>query len=90
MLGLGSLIARLEAGLQRLIVGETTFIKFNVDSMLRPLTKERFDAYAVALNNGFLSLNEVRTLEDRAPIGADGDTFRQPLNIGTVGEEPQA
>ena len=90
MLGLGSLIARLEAGFQRLIVGDTTFIKFNVDSMLRPLTKERFDAYAVALNNGFLSLNEVRTLEDRPPVGPDGDAFRQPLNIGTVGEEPKA
>ena len=90
MLGLGSLIARLEAGLQRLIVGDTTFIKFNVDSMLRPLTKERFDAYAVALNNGFLSLNEVRTLEDRPPVGPEGDAFRQPLNIGTVGQEPQA
>lgn len=90
MLGLGSLLARLEAGLQRLIVGDTTFIKFNVDSMLRPLTKERFDAYAVALNNGFLSLNEVRALEDRAPIGPEGDAFRQPLNIGTVGQEPQA
>jgi len=90
MLGLGSLIARLEAGLQRLIVGDTTFIKFNVDSILRPLTKERFDAYAVALNNGFLSLNEVRTLEDRPPVGPDGDLFRQPLNIGTVGREPQA
>ena len=89
MLGLGSLIARLEAGLQRLIVGDTTFIKFNVDSMLRPLTKERFDAYAIALNNGFLSLNEVRTLEDRPPVGPDGDAFRQPLNIGTVGQEPQ-
>lgn len=89
-LGLGSLIARLEAGFQRLIVGDTTFIKFNVDSMLRPLTKERFDAYAVALNNGFLSLNEVRTLEDRPPVGPDGDAFRQPLNIGTVGQEPKA
>lgn len=89
-LGLGSLISRLEAGLQRLIIGDTTFIKFNVDSMLRPLTKERFDSYAVALNNGFLSLNEVRALEDRAPIGPEGDVFRQPLNIGTVGQEPQA
>jgi hypothetical protein len=58
--------------------------------MMRPLTKERFDSYAVALNNGFLSLNEVRTLEDRPPVGPDGDAFRQPLNIGTVGEDPAA
>jgi hypothetical protein len=87
-LGLGPLIARVEAGLQRLIVGNTTFVKFNVDALLRPMTKERYDAYAVALNNGWLSLNEIRQLEDRAPIGPAGDEFRQPLNIGIVGQEP--
>lgn len=90
MLGLGSLIARLEAGLQRMIVGDTTFIKFNVDSMLRPLTNERFAAYAIALNNGFLSLNEVRALEDRAPLPEGGDEFWKPLNIGTVGQDQPA
>ena len=86
-LGLGPLIARVEAGLQRLIVGNTTFVKFNVDALLRPMTKERYEAYAVALNNGWLSLNEIRQLEDRASIGPDGDEFRQPLNIGIVGKE---
>jgi HK97 family phage portal protein len=90
MLGLGSLVARLEAGLQRLIVGETTFIRFNTDAMLRPLTSERFAAYAVALNNGFMSLNEVRTLEDKAPLPQGGDEYWKPLNIGTVGKEPEA
>jgi HK97 family phage portal protein len=91
MLGLGSLIARLEAGLQRLIVGDTTFIKFNVDSILRPLTKERYESYRIGLNEGgFLTLNEVRAMEDRPPLGPEGDVFRQPLNIGIVGEEPQA
>jgi HK97 family phage portal protein len=84
-LGLGPLIARIEAGLQRLIIGKTTFVKFNVDALLRPMTKERYDAYAVALNNGWLSLNEIRQLEDRSPIGPAGDEYRQPLNIGIVG-----
>lgn len=89
-LGLGPLIARIEAGLQRLIVGDTTFIKFNLDGLLRPTTKERYDAYAVALNNGFLSLDEVRSLEDRAPLPVGGNEFWKPLNIGTVGKEPNA
>ena len=83
------MIARIEAGLQRLIIGNTTFVKFNADALLRPMTKERYEAYAVAVNNGWLSINEIRQLEDRAPIGDEGDTFRQPLNIGTVGQEPQ-
>jgi HK97 family phage portal protein len=89
-LGLGPLIARIEAGLQRLIVGNTTFVKFNLDGLLRPTTKERYDAYSVALNNGFLSLDEVRALEDRPPLPVGGNEFWKPLNIGTVGKEPNA
>ena len=89
-LGLGPLIARIEAGLQRLIVGNTTFVKFNIDGLLRPTTKERYDAYAVALTNGFLSLDEIRSLEDRPPLPVGGNEFWKPLNIGTVGKEPQA
>jgi HK97 family phage portal protein len=85
-LGLGPLIARIEAGLQRLIVGNTTFVKFNIDGLLRPTTKERYDAYAVALTNGFLSLDEIRSLEDRPPLPVGGDEFWKPLNIGTVGK----
>ena len=88
--GLGPMVTRIEAGLQRLIVGQTTFVKFNIDGLLRPMTKERYDAYAVALNNGFLSLDEVRALEDRAPLPVGGDEFWKPLNIGTVGKEPDA
>lgn len=89
-LGLGPLVARLEAGLQRLVPGaDQTFIKFTLDGLLRPTTKERYDAYAVALTNGILSLNEVRRLEDRADIEG-GDQHWKPLNIGVVGQEPQA
>ncbi len=88
--GLGPMVTRIEAGLQRLIVGETTFVRLNIDGLLRPMTKERYDAYAVALNNGFLSLDEVRALEDRPPLPEGGDEFWKPLNIGTVGKEPEA
>jgi len=89
-LGLGPLVTRIEAGWQRLAPGaDQTFIKFTLDGLLRPTTKERYDAYAVALTNGILSLNEVRRLEDRADVDG-GDMHWKPLNIGVVGEEPQA
>jgi len=39
------------------------------------------------LNNGWISVNEIRQLEDRSPIGDEGDKFRIPLNIGIVGED---
>lgn len=83
-LGLGPLIARLEAAFQRLVPGsEQTFLKFTLDGLLRATTQERYNAYATALNNGFLSVNEVRSLEDRSPVDG-GDKYWKPLNIGTL------
>jgi HK97 family phage portal protein len=89
-LGLGPLISRIEASLQRLVPGaEQTFLKFTLEGLLRPTTQERYNAYATALNNGFLSVNEVRSLEDRSPVDG-GDAYWKPLNIGTLGQDEQA
>jgi len=89
VLGLAPMLARIEAGLQRLIVGETTFIKFNTAGLLRATQRERMDSYAVALQNGILTLDEVRTYEDLPKLASGGDQHWKPLNIGVVGEEPQ-
>jgi HK97 family phage portal protein len=87
-LGLGPMIARLEASFQRIVPGaEQTFLKFTLDGLLRATTQERYNSYATALNNGFLNINEVRALEDRAPIDG-GNQYWKPLNIGVVGQEP--
>jgi len=87
-LGLGPMIARLEAAFQRIVPGaEQTFLKFTLDGLLRATTQERYNSYATALNNGFLNINEVRALEDRAPIDG-GNQYWKPLNIGVVGQEP--
>jgi len=42
--------------------------KFNVDALLRPDTKTRYEAHAIALDKGFLTINEVRELENREPL----------------------
>jgi len=89
VLGLAPMLARIEAGLQRLIVGDTTFIKFNTGALLRATQKERMDSYAVALQNGILTLDEVRQYEDLPKLAVGGDQHWKPLNIGVVGEEPQ-
>jgi HK97 family phage portal protein len=44
------------------------FEKLNMDALLRAATKERYDAHAVGLASGFLTVNEVRRLEDLPPI----------------------
>ena len=49
-------------------------IRFNVDGLLRGSHKERYEAYAVGINNGFLCPNDVRRLENMDVI-PDGDIF---------------
>lgn len=62
--------------------------KFNVNGLLRGSTKERFDAYHVALQDGWISRNEVRVMEDK-PVEPGLDEFLVPNNM--VGEnEPTA
>lgn len=48
----------------------TVFVKLNMDALLRAGTKERYDAHAVALEHGFMTVDEVRRLEDLAPLPA--------------------
>ena len=49
-------------------------IRFNVDGLMRGSHKERYEAYAVGINNGFLCPNDVRRLENMDVI-PDGDIF---------------
>lgn len=51
------------------------FIKLNMDALLRADTEERYAAYAVAIQNGWMTVNEVRALEDFAPIDGGDQPF---------------
>ncbi len=73
------LLERLEQSFSNLLPEPDGFIKFNLDALLRGTTIERYDAYTKGLREGFLSLNDVRSVEDLAPIGEAGDQFRVPL-----------
>lgn len=52
-------------------------IRFNVDGLLRGSHKERYEAYSVGINSGFLCPNDVRRLEnlDLIPAEKGGDDF---------------
>lgn len=57
-----------------------------VDGLLRGDSKARWEGYQIAIQQGVLTRNEVRDLENRNPI--DGlDRPLQPLNMVPVGEE---
>lgn len=43
-------------------------VRFNLEGLLRTDTKTRYDSYAVALANGFLTIDEIRALEGRQPL----------------------
>lgn len=61
--------------------------RFNTGALLRGDLKSRYEAHAVGLNTGFLSVNDVRRTEDMDPIGPEGDVYLRPLNMQVMGEE---
>ena len=63
----------------------TTFPEFNLTAMLRGDTSSRYEAYRQGRESGFLSVNEIRALENLNPIGPDGDGYLQPLNFEPLG-----
>ncbi|MFD4438996.1 phage portal protein [Nocardia sp. NPDC058519] len=63
------------------------FVKFNVSALLRGDTPARYEAYNTGRLGGWLSVNEIRALEDMPPIGPEGDTYIQPLNMAPLGSE---
>jgi hypothetical protein len=71
-------VIRLETALSE-FVPRGQYIKLGVDSLLRADLKTRYNAHAVALRSGFKSVNEIRALEDLAPID-DGDEYLWPPN----------
>ena len=61
------------------------FVEFNVDGLLRGDTTTRYEAYAKGLQNGFLTPNEVRRLENFNTTDSEGgDVFYRPLNMHYV------
>ncbi|MFR1472708.1 MAG: phage portal protein [Actinomyces urogenitalis] len=48
-------------------------VRFNLDSLMRPATKARYDAHAVGIGAGFLTVNEARALEGRPPLPPESE-----------------
>jgi HK97 family phage portal protein len=69
-------IVRLERALSALLP-RPQHIKFNTNAVLRGDTRTRFAAYQTGLQNGFMTVNEVRDFEDWKPLpGGDVATPR--------------
>jgi HK97 family phage portal protein len=90
-------LKRWEAAIARDLIedDETYFAEHSVSGLLRGDHASRSAYYVAALQNGWMSVNEVRELENLNPLGPEGDTHFVQLNMTTLEkaaadeEEPQ-
>lgn len=79
-------LVRFEQAVQRDLVSSPRFgVEHNVMGLLRGDVESRYQAYAIGRNWGWLSVNDVRRLENMNSI-PDGDVYLQPLNMAPAGE----
>ena len=82
--GLRPIISKIEGALSPLLAlspnGQNAFLRFNIDGLLRADINSRMTAYSIGLQSGFLTINDVRRLEDLQSITDEGaNTVRVPL-----------
>ena len=74
-------VVRWEQAIVRSLLSSTEkkeyFVKFNVNGLLRGDYQSRMSGYAVGRQNGWLSADDIRELEDmnKLPIGSGGDKY---------------
>ena len=90
------IVQKIEGALSPLMArypgGENAFIRFNLDGLLRADINSRMTAYSTGLQAGFLTINDVRRIEDFTPImDPSADTVRVPLaNVNIAAAELSA
>lgn len=62
------------------------FSKFSVDALLRGDYKSRMEGYALARQNGWMSANDIRNLEDEdsIPVEEGGDAYLANGNLRSL------
>lgn len=90
-------VQKLEDAFSQLLTNRDSFIKFNLNSLVRADFATRTAGYSSALAAGWMSVNDVRSFEDLRAV-EQGDQYRVPLQnvplsdtpIITVGEKARA
>jgi len=68
----------LESAFSTLLLDEASFVRFNLNALVRADLSTRTDAYSKALLAGYMSVNDVRRLEDMRDVDSGG-LYRVPL-----------
>ena len=90
-------LVRWEQAISRSLLDEKErllyFAKFNVDGLMRGDYKSRMEGYAIGRQNGWLSINDIRRLEDMSlvPVEQGGDDYLVNGNMtaAAVGKEKE-
>jgi HK97 family phage portal protein len=87
------LLVRIEQEFSMKLLSETERpllrVEFNTNAFLRSDSSARGDFYSLMLQNGAMSVNEVRALENLPPVPG-GDTPRVPMNTEPVSQQGAA
>jgi HK97 family phage portal protein len=71
------LVEKLERSFSTLLP-DGVFLKWNLDGLIRADFATRMQGYSVAIQGGWMSINDIRNLEDFKPAEG-GDAYRVPL-----------
>ena len=86
--GVQPLVAKIEAAYKRLLPAGQ-YIKFNLAALLRGDVKSRYESYQIALQNKFMTIDEVRAFEDMDAFGGkEGGLLETPNNNAPDQEQP--
>lgn len=79
---LGPYMTRIERALSsRKVSPQGQYARFNVGALLRGDTVNRYTSYAIARQWGWMSVNDIRRLEDMEPLPEGGDSYLTPMNM---------
>lgn len=83
------LVVKIERAYSRTLPGDQ-YLKFNLSSLLRGDQKSRYEAYSVALQNKFMTRDEVRAFEDLEPFGDERGGLLETPNNNPPAERDEA
>ena len=85
-------LVRIEQSMNRALFSENEkgrfYVQFNIDGLMRGDYKSRMEGYAIARQNGWMSANDIRELENLNPIPAEegGDAYLVNGNMIPISE----
>lgn len=73
---------RLEQEINIKLLNRNEYIKFSLEGLLRGDIQSRYEAYKIAVQNGWMNADEIRAMEDMNPQpGEIGKVFLYPTNM---------